>query len=32
MQTFLPYADFVECARVLDDKRLNKQIVEAEQE
>jgi hypothetical protein len=28
MQTFLPYADFAECARVLDDKRLGKQRVE----
>ncbi len=28
MQTFLPYPDFVESARVLDNRRLNKQIVE----
>lgn len=28
MQTFLPYPDFAECARVLDDKRLGKQRVE----
>lgn len=28
MQTFLPYKDFAECARVLDDKRLGKQRVE----
>lgn len=25
MQTFLPFADFRECARVLDDKRLGNQ-------
>lgn len=31
MQTFLPYASFSESAKVLDDKRLNKQIVEAYQ-
>jgi hypothetical protein len=31
MQTFLPYADFDQCARVLDDKRLGKQRVEAKQ-
>ena len=31
MQTFLPYSDFRECARILDNKRLNKQIVEAYQ-
>lgn len=29
MQTFLPYADFQASARVLDDKRLGKQRVEA---
>jgi len=29
MQTFLPYSDFRKSAKVLDDKRLNKQIVEA---
>lgn len=28
MQTFLPYSDFVECARVLDRARLGKQRVE----
>ena len=28
MQTFLPYADFADSARVLDDKRLGKQRVE----
>lgn len=28
MQTFLPYVEFAECARVLDDKRLGKQRVE----
>lgn len=28
MQTFLPYASFVESARVLDAKRLGKQRVE----
>jgi len=28
MQTFLPYLDFAECARVLDDRRLGKQRVE----
>lgn len=31
MQTFLPYADFTESARVLDAKRLGKQRVEAMQ-
>ena len=31
MQTFLPYADFEKCAAVLDDKRLNKQLVECRQ-
>lgn len=31
MQTFLPYADFIESARCLDDKRLFKQAVEAMQ-
>jgi hypothetical protein len=29
MQTFVPFADFRECARVLDDRRLGKQRVEA---
>ena len=29
MQTFLPYKDFVESAKCLDDKRLGKQRVEA---
>jgi hypothetical protein len=28
MQTFLPFADFKECARVLDTRRLGKQRVE----
>lgn len=31
MQTFLPYPDFAESARVLDNKRLGKQRVEAYQ-
>lgn len=31
MQTFLPYADFLQCAKVLDYKRLGKQRVEAMQ-
>lgn len=31
MQTFLPYKDFVLSARVLDNKRLNKQILEGYQ-
>lgn len=31
MQTFLPYSDFKKSAECLDDKRLNKQIVEAYQ-
>ena len=31
MQTFLPLADFDKCARVLDGKRLNKQLVECQQ-
>lgn len=31
MQTFLPYADFVETAKVLDYRRLGKQRVEAYQ-
>lgn len=31
MQTFLPYADFTESAKVLDSKRLNKQILEGYQ-
>ncbi len=29
MQTFLPFADYAMCAKVLDDARLNKQRVEA---
>lgn len=29
MQTFMPSADFAECARMLDNKRLNKQALEA---
>jgi hypothetical protein len=29
MQTFLPYHSFSKCAQCLDNKRLNKQIVEA---
>jgi hypothetical protein len=29
LQTFLPYLDFVACARVLDSRRLGKQRVEA---
>ena len=31
MQTFLAYSDFELSARILDDKRLNKQIVEGKQ-
>lgn len=31
MQTFLPYADFIESAKVLDNRRLGKQRVEAYQ-
>lgn len=31
MQTFMPYADFQESVRCLDDKRLNKQILECDQ-
>lgn len=31
MQTFLPYPDFRQCAKVLDDRRLGKQRVEAKQ-
>ena len=31
MQTFLPYKDFNKTARVLDNKRLNKQILECYQ-
>ena len=31
MQTFLPYADFYSCSRVLDSKRLGKQRVECKQ-
>jgi hypothetical protein len=29
IQTFLPYAEYAACARVLDDRRLGKQRVEA---
>ncbi len=31
MQTFLPYSDFQKSAECLDNKRLNKQILEASQ-
>jgi len=31
MQTFLPYKDYNQCAEILDNKRLNKQILEAYQ-
>jgi hypothetical protein len=31
MQTFVPYADFAESAVVLDNKRLNKQLLEGRQ-
>lgn len=31
MQTFLPCSDFSACAKILDNKRLNKQIIEAYQ-
>lgn len=31
MQTFLPYADFRKSAACLDNKRLNKQIIECKQ-
>lgn len=31
MNTFLPYLDFIECAKCLDNKRLFKQVVEAKQ-
>lgn len=31
MQTFLPYADFYESSYCLDDRRLNKQIIECKQ-
>ena len=31
MQTFLPYKDFNQCAETLDNKRLNKQILESYQ-
>ena len=31
MQTFVPYADFNESASVLDNKRLNKQLLEGRQ-
>lgn len=31
MQTFLPYADFRQCAQVLDRQRLGKQRVECKQ-
>ena|ERR1051326_8000535 len=30
MNTFLPYSNFDECARVIDNKRLWKQILEAD--
>lgn len=29
MQTFLPYPNFTASAATLDDRRLNKQVVEA---
>lgn len=31
MQTFLPYEDFAKSAMVLDNRRLNKQLVEVQQ-
>lgn len=31
MQTFLPYKEFDQCAKILDNKRLNKQILESYQ-
>ena len=31
VNTFLPYADFTKCAKILDNKRLGKQRVEAKQ-
>jgi hypothetical protein len=31
VNTFIPYADFTKCAKVLDNKRLGKQRVEAKQ-
>jgi hypothetical protein len=31
MQTFLPYKDYDQCAEILDNKRLNKQILEGYQ-
>lgn len=31
MQTFVPYVDFAESAAVLDNKRLNKQLLEGRQ-
>ena len=31
LQTFLPYSDFTQCAKELDSKRLNKQILECYQ-
>lgn len=31
MQTFLPVSNYIECARILDNKRLPKQIMEARQ-
>ena len=31
VNTFIPYPDFNECAKVLDNKRLGKQRVEAKQ-
>jgi len=31
MQTFLPYKNYSQCAEILDNKRLNKQILESYQ-
>lgn len=31
MNTFLPYPDFAKCAKVLDNKRIGKQIIECQQ-
>lgn len=31
MQTFMPYPDFVKCSKILDYRRLNKQILESDQ-
>ena len=31
MQTFLPHSTFIKCAHALDNKRLNKQILEGYQ-